>query len=71
VPPDAAPDIEYSQAVVELDPFDQLTDPVLDGGVLDTDMLKAPEGASVESIADILDIVGAANVVNVPVAATP
>ena len=54
-----------------MDPFDQLTDPVFDGGVLDTDILDAEDGTTVESTADILEIVGAATVVNDPVAFRP
>jgi hypothetical protein len=60
VPPEPAPDTENSPANEVFDPFTHETDPVLDGGVLDTDMLVAGEGNKVVLETDIEDMVGGA-----------
>ena len=70
-PPDPAPVTEYSTAAEVFDPFTHETDPVLDGAVLDTDILLADEGNGVVLETDILDIVGWINVVNEDVCIVP
>ena len=53
VPPEPAPDTENNPANDVFDPFAHTTDPVLDGGLLDTDILVADEGNNVELKTDI------------------
>ena len=74
-PPEPAPDTVNKPATDVLVPFVQETDPVLDGAVLETDMLVAELGNGVVFEIDIVLIVGAgANVVKedpVTVAVSP
>ena len=57
-PPEPEPDTENKFATDVFDPFAHDTEPVLDGGVLDTDMLVAEPGNGVVFDTDIPLIVG-------------
>ena len=57
-PPEPEPAIENRPATDVLDPFDHETEPVLDGGVLDTLMLVTVVGSGVVLETDMPLIVG-------------